>query len=473
MTINLSEKGKNWPPTIHLMMIHRSGLRRRIRKRNRVGLVLRFSRAGLAVFFPVLTVIIMSALVFAGVPASGKEDPEENKTQKLAPGVVYSYKYYPKERWAVHTIRIDISRDEIGVRLGKGLDHIAGLERVQSILHRYDSLQSDVQPLGGINANFWQAGTIHPIGPTAIDGQILIGEQHRQWSALMMTTGKQLSLDRYSVECEIRTRNGVLPIDRFNHRHDSLSRVIYTPFSGNTVPFLDTAIIALASQDTITDESENGNLAALIDSALFISQENGTLKVQFEYLKPTLVNTLTPCKITQIDTGVVAIPANGGVLSFGKGPFPLFFSLFVGDTFSLVSRIQPAVPQPVLFMTSGTPRLVREGRVSVEWQEEGLRKLRFVNGKYARSAIGISKDGKSIILMTVEASNRKMRRSGISLLDMAKILVDEGAYNAMNFDGGGSATMVVNDETVAPRSGTKYSRKISTALFVTRKKHEK
>ena len=124
-------------------------------------------------------------------------------------------------------------------------------------------------------------------------------------------------------------------------------------------------------------------------------------------------------------------------------------------------------------MTSGTPRLVREGRVSVEWQEEGLRKLRFVNGKYARSAIGISKDGKSIILMTVEASNRKMRRSGISLLDMAKILVDEGAYNAMNFDGGGSATMVVNDETVAPRSGTKYSRKISTALFVTRKKHEK
>jgi hypothetical protein len=395
--------------------------------------------------------------------------PEENKNVTLAPGVVYTLQYHPKSRWSVHTVTVDLTRNDLDVHLGKGLENIAGLERVQSIMHRRDSLNLKSHSVAGINASYWEAGTHYPIGPTVIDGQILINEQHHRWSSLAMTKEGALFLDQFSMQTEVRTRYGILPITRFNHRHDSLSRVIYTPYFGNTVPFLDTAIIALASRDTITDDSEIETLTSMIDSMLQLSQESGTLKVQFEILKPMMANTIIPCRITSIDTGVVAIPQSGGVLSFGKGPFPLFFSLFVGDTFSLVSRLDPVVPAPVALMASGTPRLVRDGHISVEWQEEGLRKLRFVNGRFARSAVGISKDGKKLILMTVEASNRRGRRTGVSLPELARLMVDRGAYHAMNFDGGGSATMVIGDETVAPRSGSRYSRKISTSLFITRK----
>ena len=419
--------------------------------------------------------IAISLLALLVLPPGGNargEGPDGDRTVVLSPGVKYDFRYYPKSRWAVHTVTVDLTREEIDIRLGKGLENLAGLERVQSILHRFDSVQIDHQALAGINANFWEAGTHHPIGPTVLDGQILISEQHRQWSSFAMTQTGALHLDRFSMSTEIVTRFGSMSITNFNHRHDSLSRVMYTPCYGNTVPFLDTAIISLASSDTITDESENGVLTSMIDSAMQLSRESGTLKIQFEFLKPMLANTIVPCKITHIDTGIVSIPSAGGVLSLGKGPFPLFFSLFVGDTFSLSSRLSPSVPEPVVMMTSGTPRLVREGKVNVEWQQEGLRKIRFVNGKYARTGIGISKDGKKLIFMTVEPGNRRLRRNGISLKDMAALFIDRGAYDAMNLDGGGSATMVVNDETVAPRSGTNRSRKISTALFITRKKAE-
>jgi len=120
-------------------------------------------------------------------------------------------------------------------------------------------------------------------------------------------------------------------------------------------------------------------------------------------------------------------------------------------------------------MASGTPRLVRNGNVSVEWREEGLTKQRFVLGAYGRTGIGISKDGKQIIFLSAEATNRHKGKRGLSLPDMAKLLVGKGAYHAMNFDGGSSATLVVQKETVAPTSGTRFSRKISTALMLVAK----
>lgn len=393
--------------------------------------------------------------------------PAEVRT-RLSPNVTYSASYVKKGRWRVHTVVADMRDPSLALRLGKGLENIAGLERVQNILHRFDSLQHGFSTaLAGVNANFWRAGSNHPMGPTVSEGVILRTDQYKNWSSVAITTDGLVHIDRFTVTAGIRTRFGLIPIEHFNYRHDSLSLSAYTSYFGSTVPFLDTSGIHLASQDTITDDSESDSVVtAVVDSVYSLSPESGTLKIQFRYLRAPLVNTLTPCRITAIDTSIMAIPADGGVLSFGKGRFPLFFSLFVGDTFSFESRVAPVLPAPVRVMTGGTPRIVRDGQVSVEWQEEGLRKRRFITGQYARTAFGVSRNGNQIIMVTVEGSNRRARRRGIGLADLAKLLIERGAYQALNFDGGGSATMVVSDQTVAPATGTRYSRKISTTLFL-------
>lgn len=400
--------------------------------------------------------------------------PAEVRT-RLSQNVTYSSSYIKKGRWTVHTVVADLLDPTLSLRLGKGLENIAGLERVQNILHRFDSLHHGfATALAGVNANFWRAGSNHPMGPTVSEGVILRTDQYKNWSSVAVTTTGSVHIDRFSVTAGIRTRFGLIPIEHFNYRHDSLSLSAYTSYFGSTVPFLDTSGIFLASQDTITDDSESDSVVtATVDSVYSRSPESGTLKIQFRYLRAPLANTLTPCRITAIDTSIMAIPVDGGVLSFGRGRFPLFFSLFVGDTFSLESRVSPVLPDPVRVMTGGTPRIVRDGKVSVEWQEEGLRKRRFVTGRYARTAFGVSKNGSQIIMVTVEGSSRRARRQGIGLADLAKVLIDRGAWQALNFDGGGSATMVVSDQTVAPATGTRYSRKISTTLFLVETKHGK
>jgi hypothetical protein len=336
-------------------------------------------------------------------------------------------------------------------------------------MHRYDSTVNGLRVLGGTNANFWKAGTIHPMGPTVSDGELLIARKYKNWSSVAFTETGKVLIDTFHIDVSLDTRLGSIPVSRVNRRVDSAEVVLYTSFYGNTVPYVDTLGIREASRDTITDDSEaaiDTVIMAKMDSIWSVSPESGTLKLAFTYLYPSAVNTSITCRVTQLDTGFVAIPDNGGVISFGKGPFPLFSSLFVGDTFSLSSRLFPTVNDPVMQMTGGTPRIVRDGKVSVEWVEEGLTKVRFVEGHYGRSSIGISRGGDTLIMMTVEPYNRRQARRGVSLETLAKLLIARGAWQGMNFDGGSSATMVVEGETRVPLAGNRGSRKISTALMV-------
>ncbi len=385
---------------------------------------------------------------------------------QLAPGVQYDFRQYAERNMSVHTLTMDLSRPELVVEVAKGLENMSGLERVIDIANRLDSVRAGRRTiLGGINANFWKAGTNHPMGLTAIDGVILNNLAYNAWPSVVMTGSKSIFIDHFSLDCAISTRFGPIPIQQYNARRDSLSVVVYTSYFGTSVPFIDIDKIWELSKDSISDEGDEEVFFSIVDSLASSKPESGTLKIQFEYLRPPLVNTLTLCRITQVDTGVVMIPKNGGVLSFGKGKFPLFFSLFVGDTFSLSSRLTPVVPEPVIAMSSGTPLLVRGGQILGPESYGNARRSRFIHGKLARSVIGIDKNQKTLILMTVEPPSKTTKQVGATLQDCGRLMVERGAWTAMNFDGGGSATMVVRDSTLTAGGGTRGSRKISTAVF--------
>ncbi|MBE0645163.1 MAG: phosphodiester glycosidase family protein [Bacteroidetes bacterium] len=424
---------------------------------------------------PMRTRNLITAIAFVLTPLTVFAQPNAttalppDSARELAPGIRYSHSYVPKSRLSVHWVTVDLRNPLVGVRVGKGLDHVSGLERVYSILGRYDSSRAAIRSVAGTNANFWKAGTLHPMGPTVSDGEIITADKYKNWSSAAFTDRGEVIIDTFNLNVAVRTRLGDIPVSRMNRRVDSAEVVLYTTFFGSSVPFIDTTGIREASRDTITDETEaaiDTMILAMMDSVWSVSPESGTLKLQFRYLREPRANTIVPCRITALDTGFVAIPEDGGVLSFGRGPFPLFTSLFVGDTFTVSSRLQPIVAAPVVQMTGGTPRIVRNGGVSVEWAEEGLKKVRFVEGHYGRSAIGVSRYSDTLIMMTVEPYNRKARTRGASLETLAKLMIARGAWNAMNLDGGSSATMVVEGSTAVPRAGNRGSRKISTALMV-------
>lgn len=412
--------------------------------------------------------VLLLPISIAAQPRSAVALPADS-ARMLAPGIRYFHSYVPKSRLSVHWLTVDLKNPQVGVRVGKGLEHISGLERVHSILSRYDSTHAGLRVVAGTNANFWKAGTLHPMGPTVSDGRLLIADKYKNWSSIAITDKKEVFIDTFHLDVSVHTRLGEIPVTRLNRRVDSTEIVLYTNFFGTSVPFIDTTGIREASRDTMTDETEaaiDTMILALMDSVWSISPESGTLKLQFRYKRQPRANTAVPCVVTALDTGFVAIPEDGGVISFGRGPFPLFTSLLVGDTFSLESAVTPGLPFPIMQMTGGSPRIVRDGKVSVEWMEAGLRKLRFVTGHYGRSAVGVTRGGDSLIMMVVEPYNRRARTRGASLETLAELMVARGAWHALNLDGGSSATMSLEGTTPVPRAGNRGSRKISTTLML-------
>lgn len=69
----------------------------------------------------------------------------------------------------------------------------------------------------------------------------------------------------------------------------------------------------------------------------------------------------------------------------------------------------------------------------------------------ARSAIGITEDGKKLYFIVVEGRPgaatlfKTLFSEGISLLNLAQIMKDLGCYRAINLDGGGASTLVVEN----------------------------
>ncbi len=108
------------------------------------------------------------------------------------------------------------------------------------------------------------------------------------------------------------------------------------------------------------------------------------------------------------------------------------------------------------------PMLVMDGNISITSDEEvffgtSIPKI------HPRTAAGISADG-SLILMVVDGRQEESR--GVSLEELAVLMREAGAVAALNLDGGGSSTMVVNNILLNRPAGKLIQRQVMSALAV-------
>ncbi len=67
-----------------------------------------------------------------------------------------------------------------------------------------------------------------------------------------------------------------------------------------------------------------------------------------------------------------------------------------------------------------------------------------------RTAIGYSRNGRYLYLVVVDG-RQAFYSEGMTLRELADWMISRGAQYAMNLDGGGSSTMVVQDRDGRPR----------------------
>lgn len=122
-----------------------------------------------------------------------------------------------------------------------------------------------------------------------------------------------------------------------------------------------------------------------------------------------------------------------------------------GGAFSSDIKVQKAgITEGISF----SPQLVKNGK--------RLHKPGGIKGP--RTAIGQKKDG-SLLFLVIDG-RRPGWSSGATLFELQEIMLNLGAYNAYNLDGGGSSTIVFNNEVLNKPSDNSGERRVATCWVV-------
>jgi exopolysaccharide biosynthesis protein len=111
----------------------------------------------------------------------------------------------------------------------------------------------------------------------------------------------------------------------------------------------------------------------------------------------------------------------------------------------------------------GGPQLIKNGRVEITNTAEKILPS-FVSDGHPRTAIAKLKSGQ-ILLVTVDG-RQPGESIGMSLTMLADLLLEFGAVEAINLDGGGSTTMVIRNKLVNKPSDATGERPVSDAILL-------
>jgi len=155
---------------------------------------------------------------------------------------------------------------------------------------------------------------------------------------------------------------------------------------------------------------------------------------------------------------------DGELLKQGRGWSAIGFTKDKAPTIAVFGSEAEADEAEFRDIVGGGPRIIRAGRVSVEIKNEGQREG-FDTENHPRTAIGYTRDKRFLVLAVVDGRQPGYSH-GISLYELAKILLEFGCHEALNLDGGGSSTMVIRNRVVNSPSDIIGPRSVASALLI-------
>lgn len=115
----------------------------------------------------------------------------------------------------------------------------------------------------------------------------------------------------------------------------------------------------------------------------------------------------------------------------------------------------------------GGPVLIKNGKIRDTSREEGFGESHLI--RHPRTAIGYLNN---YTLLLIVVDGRQPSSAGVTIKELAQIMLDAGCYEAVNLDGGGSSAMISANEVInvpvdIPNGNQHSLRKNASALVIT------
>lgn len=144
---------------------------------------------------------------------------------------------------------------------------------------------------------------------------------------------------------------------------------------------------------------------------------------------------------------VITPPVNRPVFAIDSAGHPHIVTLSArgGGTFAVDDTALAHValaPFHPLEAVGGRPLLARDSLMDAHVDSAGG--VSFASGRHPRTAVGIADGGRRLLLVVVDG-RQKPYSDGMTLRELATLMLALGARDALNLDGGGSTTLVYAD----------------------------
>jgi uncharacterized lipoprotein YddW (UPF0748 family) len=299
------------------------------------------------------------------------------------------------------------------------------LRRTTDQVRRRSAESSKV--IGAVNADFFSFKTHWPVGSQSSRGEVVVALPSKR-SHFGMTSDRRPVMDPMNFAGAVSTSRGRLfSVRAVNDLLDSSGSVLYNARWGKSTRSISGAWEAVL---------------APIDQPL----ANGTARFRVWSVQ---------------SNGNASISGNDWVWSSVAGPAG---QVGVGDTVSVSLGLWSGSKTLVEVVGAGG-RILRNGR-TVEMDEhrrEGIG-MQFTTDLHPRTFVGMNQDSTVLYLGTVDG--RQSTSIGMNFREMARFLRSIGVWNAVNLDGGGSTTMVVEGKIVNSPSDRTGERAVANTIMV-------
>jgi exopolysaccharide biosynthesis protein len=366
------------------------------------------------------------------------KDLSAQEFAQVVPGVEHAkiVRQIKNEPIVVNLLRLDLT--EVRLDVVHAMDAAIGLETTSSIAARYSAAAA-------INAGFFRLDKSIFAGDAAgvlsIDGK-LWSESFPGRIELIISNERnktEIHFSKYNRVQALRVGNYDWDASGINRERKTDELIFYTREFNRT---------------TLTD---NNGLEVIVENKKIVWIADGK--------------------------GSHLIPGNGFVLSAsGKAREKLLGQIKIGETVSVGTRLYPVkssskdefkkLPAQCVEcdIVGGVPQLIRDGKIEITWEQEKAGKS-FAETRHPRTAVAKLKDGK-FLMITVDG-RQPGTSVGMNLQELAEMLLEFGAVEAMNLDGGGSTTMFVGGKVINQPSDKEGERKVSDAILVFPRDHKR
>jgi hypothetical protein len=367
------------------------------------------------------------------VTSCGKPQATAAEFTPLEPGLEYRHDRISRGPWSIHVLRIDRSRPDLELQSAHANGTVLGLGTVSEQLETLDPKQG--RPVAAVSGDFYQRDRAFAGDPRGL--QILRGDLLSApvgGAGLWVDAAGQLHAANIQSALRITWPNGTKTPFTLNGERQAEDLELYTPLLGGSTH-------ASGGKEWVLEPTQPLPGVALPPGTNF--------------------NAI----VREVRTGISA-PVKPGTLVLSAGPAlaPRLPQITAGSTVQVSTVTSPNLPGARTAI-SGGPLLVHEGQAQeIRPPNEDSYQFSSMVERHPRSAVGWNPQ----FLYLVAVDGRQPGAAGMTLTELGKYLATLGCQEALNLDGGGSATLWAAGK-VRNRPSDGRERELASSLVVVRR----